>query len=352
MNLDEILAKGFSMGASDVHFTVGLPPLARNVGELMPIADYPRLMPPNVMELLTGILNEIQLKRLNEKGEIDLSYSVSGVGRFRVNIYHQRGALAGAFRTIPTAIRSLKELGIPPVVNTIADKQRGLFLVTGPTGSGKSTTLASLIDIINSNRACHIITLEDPIEYLHRHKKSMVNQREIGSDTDSFANGLRAALREDPDVILVGEMRDPETTSIAVTAAETGHLVLATLHTVDSVQTIDRIIDQFPGNQQGQIRIQLAGVLIGVLSQQLMPNKDNSGRCVAVEVMMATAAARNLIREGKTHQIYSVIQTGAKFGMQSMDASIRDLFLTRQISKEEAFNRAVDQDELKRMIGG
>ncbi len=352
MNLDEILAKGYSMGASDVHFTVGLPPLARNVGELMPIGDYPRLMPQDVRELLTSILNEVQIERLNNKGEVDLSYSVPGVGRFRVNIYYQRGTIAGAFRTIPTAILTLKELGIPPVVNSIAEKQRGLFLVTGPTGSGKSTTLASLIDIINNNRACHIITLEDPIEYLHRHKKSMVNQREIGSDTDSFANGLRAALREDPDVILVGEMRDPETTSIAVTAAETGHLVLATLHTVDSVQTIDRIIDQFPGNQQGQIRIQLAGVLIGVLSQQLMPNKDNSGRCVAVEVMMATPAARNLIREGKTHQIYSVIQTGAKYGMQSMDASIRDLFLMRRISKEEAFNRAVDQDELKRMIGG
>lgn len=339
------------MGASDVHFTVGLPPMARNVGELMPIGDYPKLVPNDIRELLTGILREDQVTRLKEKGEVDLSYSVAGVGRFRANIYHQRGALAGAFRTIPTDIRTLKELGIPPIINSIAEKHRGLFLVTGPTGSGKSTTLASIIDIINNNRPCHIITLEDPIEYLHRHKVAMVNQREIGSDTESFANGLRAALREDPDVILVGEMRDPETTSIAVTAAETGHLVLATLHTVDSVQTIDRIIDQFPGNQQGQIRIQLAGVLIGVLSQQLMPNKDNSGRCVAVEVMMSTPAAKNLIREGKTHQIYSVIQTGGKFGMQSMDSSLRDLFLTRKISKEEAYSRAVDQEELRRMIG-
>jgi len=234
----------------------------------------------------------------------------------------------------------------------VADKQRGLYLVTGPTGSGKSTTLAAIIDMINSSKACHIITLEDPIEYLHKHNKAMVNQREIGSDSENFANALRAALREDPDVILVGEMRDPETTSIAVTAAETGHLVLATLHTVDTVQTIDRIIDQFPAAQQGQIRIQLAGVLIGVMSQQLMPNKDNSGRVVAVEVMMATPAARNLIREGKTHQIYSVIQTGAKYGMQSMDSSLRDLFLTRKISKEEAISRAIDPEELRRMIGG
>jgi len=237
-------------------------------------------------------------------------------------------------------------------VGTVADKQRGLYLVTGPTGSGKSTTLAAIIDMINSSKACHIITLEDPIEYLHKHNKAMVNQREIGSDSENFANALRAALREDPDVILVGEMRDPETTSIAVTAAETGHLVLATLHTVDTVQTIDRIIDQFPAAQQGQIRIQLAGVLIGVMSQQLMPNKDNSGRVVAVEVMMATPAARNLIREGKTHQIYSVIQTGAKYGMQSMDSSLRDLFLTRKISKEEAISRAIDPEELRRMIGG
>ncbi len=263
MELDDILTQGFSMGASDVHFTVGLPPMARNVGDLMPVGDLPKLLPNDIRQLFMGLLNEEQKKRLDSKGEVDLSYSIAGVGRFRVNIYHQRGTLAGAFRTIPTEIRTLRELGIPASVNAIAEKQRGLFLVTGPTGSGKSTTLASIIDIINNTRACHIITLEDPIEYLHKHKKAMVNQREVGNDTETFANGLRAALREDPDVILVGEMRDPETTSIAVTAAETGHLVLATLHTVDTVQTIDRIIDQFPGNQQGQIRIQLAGVLLG-----------------------------------------------------------------------------------------
>ncbi|HNZ09273.1 MAG: Twitching mobility protein [Firmicutes bacterium ADurb.Bin153] len=352
MNLDEILSKGVSIGASDVHFTVGLAPMARQVGNLLPLSDYQRLSPADTKELLLGILNEDQKVKLVSRGEIDLSYSIAGVGRFRVNIYHQRGTIAGAFRTIPTEIRNLDELGIPRVVGTVADKQRGLYLVTGPTGSGKSTTLAAIIDMINSSKACHIITLEDPIEYLHKHNKAMVNQREIGSDSENFANALRAALREDPDVILVGEMRDPETTSIAVTAAETGHLVLATLHTVDTVQTIDRIIDQFPAAQQGQIRIQLAGVLIGVMSQQLMPNKDNSGRVVAVEVMMATPAARNLIREGKTHQIYSVIQTGAKYGMQSMDSSLRDLFLTRKISKEEAISRAIDPEELRRMIGG
>ena len=352
MNLDEILSKGVSIGASDVHFTVGLAPMARQVGNLLPLSDYQRLSPADTKELLLGILNEDQKVKLVSRGEIDLSYSIAGVGRFRVNIYHQRGTIAGAFRTIPTEIRNLDELGIPRVVGTVADKQRGLYLVTGPTGSGKSTTLAAIIDMINTSKACHIITLEDPIEYLHKHNKAMVNQREIGSDSENFANALRAALREDPDVILVGEMRDPETTSIAVTAAETGHLILATLHTVDTVQTIDRIIDQFPAAQQGQIRIQLAGVLIGVMSQQLMPNKDNSGRVVAVEVMMATPAARNLIREGKTHQIYSVIQTGAKYGMQSMDSSLRDLFLTRKISKEEAISRAIDPEELRRMIGG
>lgn len=352
MNLDEILSKGVSMGASDVHFTVGLAPMTRQVGNLLPLPDYPRLSPIDTKDLLLGILNEDQKVKLVSKGEIDLSYSIAGIGRFRVNIYHQRGTIAGAFRTIPTEIRNLDQLGIPRVVGTVADKQRGLYLVTGPTGSGKSTTLAAIIDMINTSRPCHIITLEDPIEYLHKHNKAMVNQREIGSDSENFANALRAALREDPDVILVGEMRDPETTSIAVTAAETGHLVLATLHTVDTVQTIDRIIDQFPAAQQGQVRIQLAGVLIGVMSQQLMPNKDNSGRVVAVEVMMATPAARNLIREGKTHQIYSVIQTGAKYGMQSMDSSLRDLFLTRKISKEEAISRAIDPEELRRMIGG
>lgn len=352
MNLDEILSKGVSIGASDVHFTVGLAPMARQVGNLLPLSDYQRLSPADTKELLLGILNEDQKVKLVSRGEIDLSYSIAGVGRFRVNIYHQRGTIAGAFRTIPTEIRNLDQLGVPRIVGTVAEKQRGLYLVTGPTGSGKSTTLAAVIDMINSSKACHIITLEDPIEYLHKHNKAMVNQREIGSDSENFANALRAALREDPDVILVGEMRDPETTSIAVTAAETGHLVLATLHTVDTVQTIDRIIDQFPAAQQGQIRIQLAGVLIGVMSQQLMPNKDNSGRVVAVEVMMATPAARNLIREGKTHQIYSVIQTGAKYGMQSMDSSLRDLFLTRKISKEEAISRAIDPEELRRMIGG
>lgn len=352
MNLDEILSKGVQMGASDVHFTVGLPPVVRNVGDLIPLSDYPKLEPNDTKELLTGILTDERKKQLISKGEIDLSYSIAGIGRFRVNIYHQRGALAGAFRTIPTEIKTLEQLGIPKVVGTVADKHRGLFLVTGPTGSGKSTTLAALIDIINKTRPCHIITLEDPIEYLHKHNKSMVNQREIGTDSESFGTALRAALREDPDVILVGEMRDPETTSIAITAAETGHLVLATLHTVDTVQTIDRIIDQFTAGQQGQIRIQLAGVLIGVMSQQLMPNKDNSGRCVAVEVMMATPAARNLIREGKTHQIYSIIQTGSRFGMQSMDSSLRDLFLERRINKDEALNRALDQEELRRMIGG
>lgn len=349
MDIDELLRVACEEGSSDLHLTVGLPPVLRTNGELLPMANYPVLTGDMIIALMIPIMPEVMRQRLEQRGEVDFSHSVKGLARFRVNVFRQRGTLASVMRLIPTDIKGLDSLGLPPVLRTFTEKTRGLVLVTGPTGSGKSTTLAALIDIINNERRAHIITLEDPIEFLHRHKRSVVNQREIGLDSRSFADALRAALREDPDVILVGEMRDLETVSIAVSAAETGHLVFATLHTNDTVQTVDRVIDMFPPHQQQQIRVQFAATMIGIMAQQLIPRIDQPGRAVACEILVATPAIRNLIREGKTHQIYSSLQTGGRLGMQALDASLRDLYNKRQISLQEALMRASDPEEFKRL---
>ncbi len=334
MDIDELLRQAVEAGASDVHLTVASPPVLRLHGRLVRVGDA-CLTPDDLARLIEPLLSPAQRQRLEETGQVDLAYSLSGVGRFRVNVYRQRGSLAAALRTIPGRVPTLEELGLPPVVASLTRAHNGLILVTGPTGHGKSTTLAAMIDLINSERSCHILTLEDPIEYLHRHKKSIVNQREIGIDSQNFAQALRAALRQDPDVILVGEMRDLETIATAITAAETGHLVMATLHTMGAAATIDRVVDVFPPHQQAQIRTQLAGVLQGVISQLLLPRADGRGRVVALEIMVATPAIRNLIREGKTHQIPSAIQTGGRYGMCLMEAYLRRLRDNGLITEEE-----------------
>jgi twitching motility protein PilT len=350
MDIEELLRKASELGASDLHITVGVPPTIRQNGRLSTI-DTRKLLPTDTEQIVRKLLNSEQWDKFQEIGEIDFSFSLPGMGRFRANVYKQRGTCCAAIRMVNFTIPSLEKLGIPDVVKELGKRTKGLILVTGPTGSGKSTTLASVIDMINNERDCHILTLEDPIEYTHKHNKSIVNQREIGNDSHSYAAALRAALREDPDVILVGEMRDTETIAIAVTAAETGHLVLSTLHTIGAASTIDRIIDVFPPHQQQQIRVQLSTVLQGVISQQLLVRKDIPGRAVAVEVMVATPAIRNLIREGKTYQINSQIQTGMKFGMQTMDGSIANLYKKGMISQEEALTHANDQDNLMRYMG-
>jgi len=349
MVIDDLLRIAVAEGASDLHLTAGLPPIIRLHGELKPIGGQPELRPEALSALVLPMLKDSMRQRLEQYGEVDLSYSIAETGRFRVNIFRQRGTLAGAMRVVPRDIQSLEGLGLPSVLSSFTEKSRGLVLVTGPTGCGKSTTLAALIDIINSEKSVHIITLEDPIEFLHQHKRSVIVQREIGSDTLNFADGLRSAIREDPDVILVGEMRDLETVGTAITAAETGHLVFTTLHTNDTVQTVDRIIDMFPSHQQPQIRQQFAATLVAIVSQQLIPRLNAPGRAVACEVLVANPAIRNMIREGKTHQIYSVLQTGSKLGMQSLDASLRDLFSQRQISLHEALTRASDPEEFRRL---
>jgi twitching motility protein PilT len=322
---DKLLQEAVEKKASDLHFSVGLPPILRLHGELIAL-DGPMLNPQDTETISRKIMDEKQVKSFVEQGELDLAYSCPGLARFRVNIYRQRGSTAIAMRVINTEIPSLSSLGLPAVIEKFTDYHKGLLLVTGPTGSGKSTTQASLIDLINQQRNCHIITLEDPIEYLHHNKNCMINQREIGQDSRDFTAALRAALRQDPDVILVGEMRDLETISTAITAAETGHLVMATLHTVDAVQTIDRVIDVFPPHQQQQIRVQLANTLIGVIAQRLLRRRDGKGRVPAVEILVSNPAVRNLIREGKIHQIYSVIQTGRRQGMQLMDSHLEELY--------------------------
>ncbi|MDI6601932.1 MAG: type IV pilus twitching motility protein PilT [Thermoanaerobacteraceae bacterium] len=349
MEFEELLRYMVDMGASDLHLAVGIPPTLR-VNGLLKKMDLPMLKPDNTLKYAKDILDDRQFDLLEEVGEIDLAYSVLGVARYRINIFRQRGTYSFAVRLVSLRIPSIEELGLPPVVGDLAMKSRGLILVTGPTGSGKSTTLASMIDRINHERDAHIITLEDPIEYLHRHDRSIIVQREVGSDTRSFASGLRAALREDPDVILVGEMRDLETISTAITAAETGHLVMSTLHTIGAAKTIDRIIDVFPPHQQQQIRIQLANVLQGIISQQLLTTADEKGRVVAVEIMINTPAISNLIREDKTHQIQSTIQTGAKYGMISMDNSIAELYRKGRIRKEEAIMYAIESESLSRIL--
>jgi twitching motility protein PilT len=347
--MKNLLREAFEKRASDIHITVGVPPIFRINGELVH-SEYRRLPREDTEKMFTEITNEQQQLQFSERGELDFSFALPNISRFRVNAFRQRGSVAIVVRIITEKIPTLEELGHPSVFRNLSRLPRGLVLITGPTGSGKSTTLAAMIDLINSERSCHILTLEDPIEYLHKHKKSIVNQREINSDTKSFTIALRAALREDPDVILVGEMRDPETIATAITAAETGHLVFATLHTGSAPQTIDRIIDAFPSHQQQQIRVQLSVTLQGIVAQQLLPRIDQKGRVAALEVLISTPAVRNIIREGKTHQLTSVIQTGIKLGMQPMDVSLRDLYRRSVISYEEAMSRALDEETFLRLI--
>ena len=347
ITVEQLLMTAKEQGASDVHITVGVPPKMRVNGELLDL-DYPRLMPDDCEKIVLSIMNERQLAMFKENGELDFSFSIPQVGRYRVNVFRQRGSVACAMRIVGTEVPKPEQLGVPQSVIDLYDKKRGLVLVTGPTGSGKSTTLASLIDRINDERNAHVITLEDPIEYLHSHRKSMINQREIGIDTQSYAKALRSALREDPDVILVGEMRDLETISTAITAAETGHLVFSTLHTIGAAATIDRIIDVFPPHQQQQIRVQLATVLEAVISQQLVPLERKKGRVAAFEVMHGTVAIKNLIREGKTHQITGIIQTSKKNGMVTMDDALLELYL--KIDKLHSVNDNIKLDDIKEII--
>ena len=348
--LNDYLFDAVRMGASDLHITVGIPPMVRTGGEVQPL-DYPPLTTQATREAIYDILTNDQRQRLENEWELDFAYSLPRTARFRVNVYYQRGSMGAAFRTIPHEIMSFGDLGLPKAIEDLTEKPRGLVLVTGPTGSGKSTTLASMIDRINETRSEHIMSVEDPIEFLHSHKKCIVNQREVNQDTKSFAQALKHVLRQDPDTILVGEMRDLETIHLAVSAAETGHLVFGTLHTQDAPQTVDRIIDVFPSHQQAQIRTQLANALQGIITQTLLPKRDGKGRVVACEILIPTPGVRNLIREGKNHQIYSAMQTGGKFGMQTMDAALVDLMRRGLISREEAEKRSSNPEELNRLAG-
>src|SRR3954465_10078656 len=353
MNFDfaDILIEVIQAGASDLHLTVGAPPMVRERGKLRAL-DYPKLSSQDTREIVYSILNNDQRKKLENEWQIDLSYSVPGRARFRVNAYFQRASIGAVLRTIPQDIPRFESLGLPEVLKDFTRKPRGFVLVTGPTGSGKSTTLASMIDMINEERHEHIMTVEDPIEFLHRHKNCVVNQRELGSDATSFAAALKSALRQAPAVILVGEMRDLETMSTAITAAETGHLVFATLHTQDTSQTVDRIVDSFPPSQQHQGRPQLSIALQEIVPQQLLPTADGQGRICACEVLVPTPAVRNLIREGKTHQLYSALQTGGAHGMQTMDAALADLVRGGKITRQLAESRSSTPEELKRLLEG
>ncbi len=349
-NLHQLLKAMIEKGASDLHITTGSPPQLRIDGKLAPLR-MPPMTPQDTKQSCYSILTDAQKHRFEAGNELDLSFGVKGLARFRANIFVQRGAVAGAFRTIPYKILSFDELGLPEVVRSVTSKPRGLVLVTGPTGSGKSTTLASMIDMINQSRNEHIITIEDPIEYLHHHKGCVVNQREIGADTENFPTALRYILRQDPDVVLIGEMRDLETIEAALKVSETGHLCFATLHTNSAVQTINRIIDVFPSHQQSQVRTQLSFVLEGVLCQTLLPRANGPGRALALEVMIPTPAIRNLIREDKVHQMYSQMQIGQdKFGMQTMNQALAELYLRRVISHDTALHRSSDPEELQNLI--
>lgn len=350
MELNDLLHDLVERGGSDLHLAVGMPPVMRINGRLVQ-SDLPVLSARDTKELLYSILTEEQRERLEREWEFDFAHAVPGVARFRVNAYYQRMSIGAAFRHIPVEIKSFEALGLPRVLEDFCSKPRGFVLVTGPTGSGKSTTLAAMVDYINTSKDVHIMTVEDPIEYLHHHKLSMVNQREVGSDTKNFSTALKYVLRQDPDVILIGEMRDLETVAAALTAAETGHLVLATLHTQDAAQTIDRIIDVFPPYQQQQIRVQLAGSLQGILSQQLLPTIDGTGRVVAAEVLVPTSGIRNMIRENKTHQMMSAMQSGHQYGMVTMDQSLADLQRRGLVSIETALQRAIDPNILKTLLG-
>jgi twitching motility protein PilT len=345
-SIDDLLEQMVALNASDLHITVGSKPALRVRGHLERLEETPELTAEDTQQLLYRILSTEQQKQLEINRNIDLAHSIPGLARFRVNVYFQRETLGAAFRLIPTEIKTLEELGIPPSLHELTDKPRGLVLVTGPTGSGKSTTLAALIDEINRKRHEHILTIEDPIEFVHKHKRCVVNQREIGPDATSFADALRAALRQDPDVILLGEMRDLETIATAITAAETGHLVFATLHTQSAPSTVDRIIDAFPGAQQEQVRVQLAATLEGVVTQALLPTADGAGRVAALEILYPDDAVRNLIRQGKVEQIYSVMQTGTGRGMQTMEQALADLTMRRVITKDIAMGRSSRPEQL------
>lgn len=346
----DLLKMMIEKNASDLHVTTASPPRLRIDGKLVPL-DHPKLSPVETKDLCYSILTDAQKQKFEEHNELDLSFGIKGLSRFRGNIFMQRGAVAAAFRAIPFEIKTFKDLGLPEVINDLVNKPRGLILCTGPTGSGKSTTLAAMVDRINSERYEHIITVEDPIEYLHSHKKCLINQREVTADTPSFKSALRYVLRQDPDIVLIGEMRDLETIEAALTVSETGHLSLATLHTNSAVQTINRIIDVFPPHQQEQIRVQLSFVLEGILSQQLIAKKTGQGRVLAIEVLIPNPAIRNLIREDKVHQIYSTMQTGqSKFGMQTMNQSLIALYTKGHISQEDAIGRSPVPDELTLML--
>ena len=349
IDIKEVLRAAKEAGASDVHITVGVPPKFRINGRLIS-TDFPKMLPPDTEAVMIAVTTDEQREKFLATGEYDMSYGIPELGRYRINIYKQRGTIALAFRLVNTQIPNPDDLGVPPSVIDLYQRKRGLILVTGPTGSGKSTTLAAIINKVNQCRDAHIITLEDPIEYLHSHGMSMVNQREVGLDTRSYADALRAALREDPDVILVGEMRDYETISVAVTAAETGHLVLSTLHTIGAASTVDRIIDVFPPHQQQQIRVQLANTLEAVISQQLIPTQDGKRRVAAFEVLHTNNAIKNLIREGKSHQMPTVMQTNRKMGMIQMDEAIVQLFYDGLIDREMAIQFAVDPDAMENRV--
>jgi twitching motility protein PilT len=351
INLNDLLIEVMTRGASDLHLTTGTRPTIRINGALTQLDDQPVLTPPVIQRIMYAAITQRQREKFEEELELDFAYSVPGRARFRVNLYRQRDAVGAAFRLIPYEIKPLESLGVPPSVANFAMLPRGFVLVTGPTGSGKSTTLAAVVDLANRQRADHILTVEDPIEFLHRHQKSLVNQREVGEDTHSFASALKHALRQDPDIILVGEMRDLETISVALTAAETGHLVFGTLHTQDAAQTIDRVIDVFPTNQQQQVRVQLAGAIQGIVCQTLCKTIDGKGRAVATEVMVATPAIRNLIREGKTHQIYSAMQAGAQHGMHTMDQHLADLVNKGRISYEVGMEKCHHIEDFNRLTG-
>ncbi|MGP8059099.1 MAG: PilT/PilU family type 4a pilus ATPase [Acidimicrobiales bacterium] len=352
LHIDDLLRYAVSIGASDLHLTANMPPTVRLHGALRPMEDVGRIDHQTLRDMIFGILPQNHRERFEAEHELDTSHTIPGVGRFRVNVCLQRGTIAVALRPIPHEIPEFHSLGLPEPVRAFTDLRRGLVLVTGPTGSGKSTSLASLVDIINRSKPLHIITVEDPIEFLHGHKRSIISQREVGSDTDSFSEALRRVLRQDPDVILVGELRDLETISTALTAAETGHLVFATLHTQDAPATIDRVIDVFPPNQQDQIRIQLGSSLQGVVTQQLVPTADGDGRCVAAEVLVCTPAIQNLIRGAKTHQIYSLMQTGGQFGMQTMDQSLALLVRQGVITQGVALDRCRSEEDFRNHLHG
>jgi twitching motility protein PilT len=349
LNMNDLFVLMKDRNASDLHLTPGLPPMLRVDGEIVP-TQYDKLTPEVCQRLIYSLLTETQRQRFEATNELDVAFGVKGIGRIRMNVFRQRGTVSAALRVIPTKIFSFEELGLPPVVYEVLGLPKGLVLVTGPTGSGKTTTLTSMIDYLNQHRRGHIITIEDPIEYLHSHKNCIVNQREVGTDTASFAAALKYVLREDPDIILVGEMRDLETIQAALTIAETGHLVFATLHTNDAVQSINRIIDVFPPHQQTQVRTQLSFVLQAVFSQMLLPRATGQGRVLAVEVLIVTPAIRNLIRDQKVEQIALAIQTGGKFGMQTMNQSLYNLYMKKLITYQTAISSSLDPDGLKRML--